>query len=95
MQDQCHINIRANMDHNQFNLLRDIVEPTKEFIKGKLELSFSLDQNINLDTNIKDEDKLRLCLLRDYREIGITPDEYDKNKLSDAYASSKSCCIIF
>lgn len=90
MQDQCHINIRADMDHNQFNLIRDIVEPTKEFIKGKFEFFHSLDQNINLDTNIKDADKLRLCLLRDYKTIGITPKQYDKNKLSDAYASSKS-----
>ena len=36
MQDQCHVSIRADMDHNTFNFVHDIAEPVKEFLKSKL-----------------------------------------------------------
>ncbi|CAI2372671.1 unnamed protein product [Moneuplotes crassus] len=87
-EELCGITIRAEMDHNNFSFTIDISEPIKVFMK---------EMKISTEVNQDDPEELRLCKLKDFKDLGKTPPEYEEEALKDKYLEkrSKSCCIIF
>lgn len=90
------ITIRAEMDHNNFSFTIDISEPMKEFMKGSNFIN-DLEMKISMNVNQDDPEELRLWKLKDFKDLGKTPPEYEEKALKDKYLEkrNKSCCIIF
>ena len=83
------LEIRPNMDHNDFDYSIDIVGPIKTFLNKN---------RISVKSSGRMTEELDKCLLEDFRKIYKTPEVYDKEKLYEGQTKSKAgwcCCTIF